>query len=692
MSMRFSLTSTSHPLIAGLAVVALIPALAGGVAASDRTSDEAAIQATRTTPSQAIEKRVDALLSRMTLQEKLEQIQLLSDGQVTDADAQAGVGGVFSLVDPLKINHLQHVAVEQSRLHIPILFAYDTIHGYRTVFPIPLGTASSFDPRVAYDDARFGARETAAVGIKQVYSPMVDVSHEPRWGRIAEGNGEDPYLGSVMAAARVKGDQGRTYSAPDKVVASVKHLAAYGQPEGGRDYNTTDMSEQRLRNLYLPPFKAAVDAGADTAMCSFNAINGVPGCANPETETQILKQEWGFDGFIESDYTAVDELRACPPKTPDTGPCGHGVAADGPSAGALALNAGTDMEMVSTNIRDYGAQLLAKGAISIGRVNDAVRRILRVKFRAGLFEHPYVDVTKAASAQLRPDAVAAARADAARAMVLLKNDHATLPLDPAKKTAVIGPLAKDQHDMLGPWWGQGQDADAVTLYDGIRAQSAGATYAQACPVVNAEPPAATNNDVCGSTTGFAAAIATAKAADQVVLALGENREMSGEAAARSTLDLPGYQQQLIDAIKATGKPFVVVLFNGRPLTLGAVAESSPAILEAWFPGVQAGNSVADVLFGAGEPRRQAPGLVPAGARPGADLLQPRADRSPLRRHPEVHLALPRPAHLRAALRVRVRAELHHVLGDQPASRPCVGPPGRQGAGLGRRREHREAAG
>jgi len=426
-------------LIASLAVVALVPGVAGSVAASDTPADEATLQATRVTASQQIERRVNDLLGRMTLKEKLEQIQLLSDGQVTDADAKAGVGGVFSLTDPAKINHLQHVAVEQSRLHIPILFAYDTIHGYRTVFPIPLATASSFDPKVAYDDARFGARETAAVGIKQVYSPMVDVSHEPRWGRIAEGAGEDPYLNSVMAAARVKGDQGTNYSAPDKVVASVKHLAAYGQPEGGRDYNTTDMSEQRLRNMYLPPFKAAVDAGADTAMCSFNAINGVPGCANSETETQILKQEWGFDGFIESDYTAVAELRACPPKTPNTGPCGHGVAADGPSAGALALNAGTDMEMVSTNIRDYGPQLLTQGRISIARVNDAVRRILRVKFRAGLFEHPYVDVSKAASAQLRPDAVAAARADAARAMVLLKNSNSVLPLDPARKTAVIGP-------------------------------------------------------------------------------------------------------------------------------------------------------------------------------------------------------------------------------------------------------------
>jgi beta-glucosidase len=602
----------SRTFLIGLGVVLLVPAfaVAGGVAASDGPASEAALQPTRTSASGGIEKRVDDLLRRMTLTEKLQQIQLLSDGQITDADAKAGVGGVFSLTDPAKINHFQHVAVEQSRLHIPILFAYDTIHGYRTVFPIPLATASSFDPQVAYDDARFGARETAAVGIKQVYSPMVDVSHEPRWGRIAEGAGEDPYLGSVMAAARVKGDQGTDYSRADKVVASVKHLAAYGQPEGGRDYNTTDMSEQRLRNLYLPPFKAAIDAGADTVMCSFNAINGVPGCANPHTETQILKREWGFDGFIESDYTAVAELRACPPKTPDTGPCGHGVAADGPSAGALALNAGTDMEMVSTNIRDYGARLLAQGKISIARVNDAVRRILRVKFRAGLFAHPYVNVSRAAAAQLRPDAVAAARADAARAMVLLKNSGSVLPLDPAKKTAVIGPLANDKHDMLGPWWGQGRDADAVTLFDGIKAQSPGATFSQACPVVNTEPPAATNNDVCSSTSGFAAAVDAAKAADQVVLALGENREMSGEAAARSVLDLPGHQQELIDAIKATGKPFVVVLFNGRPLTLGAVAQSSPAILEAWFPGVQAGNSVADVLFGRVNPGGKLPVSFP----------------------------------------------------------------------------------
>jgi beta-glucosidase len=596
--------------VVSLSVVAILGLAAGSVSAGAGSSDESALRATRTAAGQPVERRVSALLKRMTLEEKLQQIQLLSDGQITDADAKAGVGGVFSLTDPARIDHFQKIAVEQSRLHIPILFAYDTIHGYRTIFPVPLGAASSFDPAVAAADDRYAARETAAVGIKQIYSPMVDVSHEPRWGRIVEGGGEDPYLNSVLAAARVKAAQGPSYAARDKVVTSVKHYAAYGQPEGGRDYNTTDVSEQRLRNLYLPPFKAAIDAGADTVMCSFNAINGVPGCADPYTETDILKKEWGFDGFVESDYTAVAELRACPPRTPDEGPCGHGVAADGPSAGALALNAGTDSEMVSTNIRDHGASLVRSGQISMRRVNDAVRRILRVKFRAGLFEHPYVNVAAAEAAQLRPDALAAARSASSRSMVLLRNHGSVLPLDPARKTAVIGPLADDRHDMLGPWWGQGRDEDAVTVLDGVRAQSPGATYAAGCTVLNTEPPDNKPTDVCGSSSGFAAAVAAARAADQVVLALGETREQSGEATSRSSLDLPGRQQELIEAIEATGKPFVVVLFNGRPLTLGSVAAHAPAVLEAWFPGTQAGHGVADVLFGRVNPGGKLPVTFP----------------------------------------------------------------------------------
>jgi beta-glucosidase len=347
-------------------------------------------------------------------------------------------------------------------------------------------------------------------------------------------------------------------------------------------------------------------------MCSFNAINGVPGCADRELESSVLKGEWAFDGFVESDYTAVAELRACPPKNPDEGPCGHGVAADGPGAAAAALNAGTDSEMVSTNIRDFGEQLLAQGKISNARLDDAVRRILRVKFRAGLFEHPYVDQAKAVdeTSFVTPADRAAARAAAGKSMVLLKNDGATLPLDPAKSVAVIGPLGNDQHDMLGPWWGRGVDADAVSVYAGIKAQNPNTTFTQGCEILDKEPPNNTPADECGSNAGFAAAVAAATVADQVVLALGESRGQSGESASRVEIDLPGRQQELIDAIKATGKPFVVVLFNGRPLTLSKVAESSPAILEAWFPGVEAGNAVADVLFGTVNPGGKLPVSFP----------------------------------------------------------------------------------
>ncbi len=594
------------------AALVVVIAITGGVTvfAGDTASDEAALQPVPRGDDGGIEHRIDSLISQMTLEEKLEQIQLLPDFLVTDDEVRNGLGSVLSVTDPRRIRELQRMAVEDSRLGIPLLFAFDTIHGFRTTFPIPLGTAASFDPDMAVADARFGARESAAVGLKQTYAPMVDVSHEPRWGRISEGGGEDPYLNAVLAAARVKGTQGSDYSARDRLIASPKHFVAYGQPESGRDYNTTDMSEQRLRNMYLPPFKAALDAGADTFMCSFNAINGVPGCANSYTMNHILKHEWNFDGFIESDWTAVKELRACPPVNPDDGECGHGVAADGPSAAAAALNAGVDSEMTSTLIRDFGEQLLDDGAISMGRINDAVRRILRVKFRAGLFEHPYSPYTPAEADRqmLRPDAVKAARKAAGRSMVLLKNDG-VLPLDPSAKTAVIGPLADDQHDMLGPWWGVGQDEDAVSVFDAIARRSPGATYAQGCQLSNAEPPT-DDPEGCTSNAGFASAVATARQADQVVLALGETREMSGEAAARSTIDLPGRQEELLKAIAATGKPLAVVLFNGRPLTLGDIVDDSPAILEAWFPGVQAGPAVADVVFGHVNPGGKLPVSFP----------------------------------------------------------------------------------
>jgi beta-glucosidase len=589
--------SRSRVLAIAAVVTAIAAVVAGGVLAAGRRDP---LAPTRASADPAIEKRVDRLLGRMTLTEKLEQLQLLADNQVTVADARKGVGGVFSLTDPHQINVLQHAAVEQSRLHIPILFAFDTIHGFRTIFPIPLGQASSFDPDVAATDDTIAARESAASGVKQIYSPMVDVSHEPRWGRIAEGAGEDPFLGSVMAATRVRAAQGSDYSAPDKVITSPKHLAAYGQPEGGREYNTTDMSEQRLRNMYLPPFKAAVDAGADTSMCSFNAISGVPGCANPETETQILKSEWGFDGFIESDFTAVAELRACPPVDPATGPCGHGLAADGPDAARLALNAGTDSEMVSTNFVDFGAQLVRNGQVSIKRIDDAVRRILRVKFRAGLFEHPFVDESQVAAKTMTPADVAAARRVAGRSMVLLKNAGGTLPFAKSvTSVAVIGPLGNDRDDPMGPWNGRGRAADVVPVLDGIKAAvpNANVTFTPGCDIDCATPD-----------TG--AATAAASAADVTVLALGESAAMSGEASSRADISLPGRQEELVDAVKQSGKPFVVVLMNGRPLTLDSVDATAPAMLEAWFPGIQAGNAIADVLFGDVDPGGKLPVTFP----------------------------------------------------------------------------------
>ena len=601
----------------GAAVVALAVGVAGGagvIAQTEDSRDEAARQPARGQSDRDIERRVNRLLSRMTLQEKLQQVTLRPDFMVTEDDVRNGLGAVLSETRPARIRELQEIAVEESRLGIPLLFAFDTIHGFRTIFPIPLGTGASFDPEVAFEDAKYGARESAAVGLKQTYAPMVDVSHEPRWGRIAEAAGEDPFLNSVLAVARVRGTQGSDYSDEEKLVASPKHLVAYGEPEAGRDYNTTDLSEQRLRNLYLPPFKAAVKAGADTAMCSFNAINGVPGCGNHYTMTEILKREWGFDGFIESDWTAVAELRACPPRNPDAGECGHGVAADGPAAAALAFNAGVDSEMTSTFMRDFGAQLISQGLVSMSRLNDAVRRILRVKFRAGLFENPYApyEPAEAEAQMLRPDAVEAARRAAGRSMVLLQNEGSVLPFDPAKSTAVIGPLARNQHDMLGPWWGRGDDRDVVTVFDGIDEQNtAPTTYAEGCKLSNTEVPH-TDPEGCGSDAGFAEAVAVAQAADQVVLALGETREMSGEANARSKIDLPGLQEELIRRIRAAnpGKPIAVVLFNGRPLGLEDIVNDAPAILEAWFPGVQAGPAVADVVFGKVNPGGKLPVSFP----------------------------------------------------------------------------------
>ena len=588
--------------VVALAVVPLAAGLlAGGATLTAST-------ASSPPDHQPVEARVNALLAKMTVDEKLEQMQLLSDSQVTDAEAAKGVGGVFSLTDPAKINHLQHVAVEQSRLHIPILFAYDTIHGFRTVFPVPLAEASSFDPAVANADASYGARETAATGIKQVYSPMVDVSHDPRWGRIVEGSGEDPYLGSVMARPGCAATRATTTALQQgrRQRQAPRRVRAAGRRPGVQHHRHVDAAP-------VQPVPAAVQGrrrrrgGHRDVLVQRDQRRS--GLRQPPDRDRHPEEQWGFDGFIESDYTAVAELRACPPVNPNTGPCGHGVAADGPDAARQAIKAGTDMEMVSTNYVDFGKQLLAQGKITMAQINDAVRRILRVKFRAGLFEHPYVNWQAAESKQLLPDAVAAERTAASKSMVLLKNDHNALPLDPTKSVAVIGPLGNDQHDMLGPWWGTGRDQDAVSVYQGIKAQDPNTTFAQACVIEDSNAANQAGNE-CASDAGFDQAVATAKSADQIVLALGETRGASGEAESRSNLDLPGKQQELIDRIAALGKPFVVTLFNGHPLTLANVAAKSPAILEAWYPGVQAGNAVADVLFGKVNPGGKLPVSLP----------------------------------------------------------------------------------
>ena len=479
---------------------------------------------------------------------------------------------------------------------------------------MPLGAASSFDPSVATADDTIAARETATVGIKQIYSPMVDVSHEPRWGRIAEGAGEDPYLGSVFAAARVKAAQGTDYSAPDKVVTSVKHYAAYGQPEGGREYNTTDMSEQRLRNLYLPPFKAAIDAGSDTVMCSFNAINGVPGCANPETETDILKGEWGFDGFIESDYTAVAELRACPPENPDNGPCGHGVAADGPDAAQAALNAGTDSEMVSTNIRDFGKQLLAQHRISMARLDDAVRRILRVKFRAGLFEHPYVDQAKAVDpGQLRDGCRPRRGADGGRQVdgpAQERRPRRSRSTPPSRRSSSAR-WATTSTTCSARGGARARTRTRCRSSTASRPRTRTTTFVQGCTIEDKDPPDNTPAGECGTDAGFAAAVAAAKGADQVVLALGESRGQSGEAAARSDIDLPGLQQELIDAIAATEQAVRRRALQRAPADAVEGRRGLAGHPRGLVPGHRGRQRRGRRALRQGQPRRQAAGDLPA---------------------------------------------------------------------------------
>ena len=576
--------------------------------------------------SKDLNERVDTLLKKMTLEEKIGQLVQYSAGFATgpgasnlrwdDLVAKGQVGSFLNVVGAEATNHYQHIAMEKTRLRIPILFGLDVIHGHRTTFPAPLALAASWDPAAVEKVARISAEEARADGIAWAFSPMVDIARDPRWGRIIESAGEDPYLGSAIARAWVKGYQQDDLSKPDSVAVSVKHYAAYGAAIAGRDYNAVDMSELTLRQVYLEPYRAAVEAGAATLMSSFNSINGVPATANPLTLNQILRKEWGFDGFVVSDWGAVAEL------------INHSIG-DGPTVARKALEAGVDMDMEGNLYGTVIADQVRAGKIPVSVVDEAARRILRVKFALGLFEHPYT--TEGPAYEPTGELRAAARKVADETLVLLKNDRiegvgTLLPLTAkAKKVALIGPMADNQLELLGAWIGHGDPKYVVTLRQAL-AERLGdrLLYAQGCGLLSGEDAgvlnrvsfagpdrAAGNEPPPDDAKTIAEAAETARKADVAILALGESTNwMEGEASSRTTLGFTGAQQQLLEAVVATGKPVILVVLATRPLELKWAANHVPAILEAWSPGIEAGHAVADVLFGDVNPSGKLPATFP----------------------------------------------------------------------------------
>jgi len=549
-----------------------------------------------------IERKVDSLLAIMTVEEKIGQLHQESGGwdsttqslgaTETERLRKGLIGSFLNVIGAERTRKIQRIAVEQTRLHIPLIFGEDVIHGYRTIFPIPLGEAASWDPALVERDNRIAAIEASTEGVNWTFAPMVDIARDPRWGRIAEGSGEDTYLGSVMAAAKVKGFQMSDFSDSTTIVACAKHYAAYGGAEGGRDYNTVDISERTLRDVYLPPFHAAVNAGAGTLMSSFNEISGVPSTANRHLLTTILRGEWHFNGFVVSDWGAVGELR------------NHGIAGDSAQAALRAINAGVDMDMVSGVYLHTLPIAVRNSKIRMSVLNEAVRRILRVKFAVGLFKNPYRNCREGTERAviLTPEHRAAARTSAANSMVLLKNQNGLLPLSrDVSSIALIGPLAESKDATLGPWHTMGEGADAVSILEGLRSSvppQTRLTYKKGC------------NLTFSDTSGFSEAVQAASSSDVVILVAGETEDMSGEASSRSDLGLPGVQLELVRRISATGKPVVLVLMNGRPLCIPWEAEHIQAILETWFSGVEAGNAVADVIFGKVNPGGKLPATFP----------------------------------------------------------------------------------
>ena len=562
----------------------------------------------------AVEKRVNALLDRMTLEEKIGQLsQLFLFGpskQVDDALAKGQLGSLLFVTDPARINSLQRIAVEKSRLHIPLIFGFDVIHGFRTIFPVPIAMAASWDPPMVSAAQAIAAKEASSVGINWTFAPMVDIARDPRWGRIVEGAGEDPWLGSAMAAAQVRGFQGEYIGSPDHVLACMKHFAGYGAAEGGRDYDASNISETLLRNVYLRPFHAAVEAGVGSAMSAYMDLNDVPATGNRWLLHDVLRGDWRFQGFVVSDANAVKSLVV------------HGFAKDLPDAAVLALDAGVDMEMAigTTAYSQNLAAAISSGKVTVQQIEEADRAILGMKVRLGLFEHPYVDEARAARALATPEHRTAARVAAERSAVLLRNEGRLLPLGKTAyaKIAVVGPLADSQVDTLGSWAFNEDLTETVTVLAGLRNKAGSQAQLTFAPGVEisrkfpspfaqlsrSKPPAPWTLEQAKAELRKAADLAGSS--DLTILVLGETQQMSGESASRESLALPGNEERLLEAVAATGKPVVLVLLNGRPLDIRWAAQHIPAILEAWYPGTQGGNAIANLLFGDAVPGGKLP--------------------------------------------------------------------------------------
>lgn len=534
-------------------------------------------------PKSELDRKVDDLLGKMTLQEKIGQMNQVSGGSnLVDAAAKGEIGSILNCVDPDEINAVQKAAVEQSRLGIPILASRDVIHGFRTIFPIPLGLAATFDPALVEQGARIAAVEATASGIRWTFSPMLDIARDPRWGRVAEGSGEDPYLDTQMGVAMVRGYQGSDYTDPTSMAACIKHFVGYGAAEGGRDYNSTMISERSLRNTYFPAFKATVDADALTLMTSFNEIDGIPSTGNDFLLRDVLRDEWGFDGMVVTDWNSSGEMVA------------HGFAKDLKHASEIAVNAGVDMDMMSFGYALYIEELIKEGKIQEKTIDDAVRNILKLKFRLGLFENPYVDASKAREKVYAPEHLAAAKQSAAQSAILLQNKNNVLPLEKARTILVTGPMADAPYDQLGTWAFDGESAHTVTPLAALRKEYN----------VIYEPGLAYSRD--RSKAGLAKARAAASKADAVVVVVGEEAILSGEAHSLSSLDLQGAQSDLIAEVRKAGKPVVVVVIAGRPLTIERDLANCDAMLYSFHPGTMGGEAIAEIIKGKIAPSGKTP--------------------------------------------------------------------------------------